>query len=138
MDQRLIPIRQEIAVMAGELFDVIEVPFEKTSELQQQVLAAFAFGMIFAVGKLKGLPPPDVHALAICCLMDVFKYADQQAGAFSATLISAASSKDENNTMNAIIHRGIDGHHQWQKRQTDQLKANIEGIFKAVGARGTS
>jgi hypothetical protein len=66
--------------------------------------------------------------------VDIFKYSEHQAGAFSATLISAATSKDPSNTMNAIIHRGIDGHHQWQQRQTDQLKVNIEGVFNAVGA----
>ncbi len=40
--------------MTGGLFGIIAVPFEENSELQRQVLAAFAFGMIFAAGKLKG------------------------------------------------------------------------------------
>jgi hypothetical protein len=120
--------------MASELFDVVGLPFEKTSELQRQILASFAFGMIFAVGQIKRLSPPDVHALAICCLMDVFKYADDQAGAFSSDLIAHASSKDPDDTHKAIIHRGIDGHYQWQEKQTAQLRTNIEGIFKALGA----
>jgi hypothetical protein len=120
--------------MASELFGVVGIPFEQTSELQRQIMASFAFGMIFAVGQIKRLSPPDVHALAICCLMDVFKYADHQAGAFSSDLIAHASSRDPNDTQQAIIHRGIDGHRQWQQKQTDQLKVNIEGIFKALGA----
>jgi len=120
--------------MAGELFAVAGVPFEKASELQRQVLATFAFGMIFALGKIERLSPPDVHALAICCLTDVFKYADHQAAAFSSDLIVTASGKSGNPTRKAIVHRGIDGHRQWHQRQTDQFKANIEGVFKAVGA----
>jgi hypothetical protein len=121
--------------MATDLFGVVGVPFEQTSELQRQILAAFAFGMIFAVGKINRLSPPDVHALAICCLMDVFKYADHQAIAFSSDLIAHASSKDPNDTHKAIIHRGIDGHHQWQQKQTDRLRENLDGIFQVLGAR---
>jgi hypothetical protein len=134
MDQRLEPVRSEIAGMANEVFGVVGIPFEQTSELQRQVLAAFTFGMIFAAAKMKGLPPTDVHALAIACLMDVFKYADHQATAFSVNLISKASTRVKGDTMNAIIHRGIDGHRQWQQGQTDMLKANIDQIFKSLGA----
>lgn len=134
MNQDLVPIRHEVAAMAGELFEVAGVPFEQTSELQRQILATFAFGMIFAMAQIRRLPPADVHALAICCLMDVFKYADHQAGEFSADLISNASSRDPNDTHRAIIHRGIDGHYQWQQKQTDQLHANIDSIFRALGA----
>jgi hypothetical protein len=54
MEKRLATIRQEVAAMTGGLFGIIAVPFEENSELQRQVLAAFAFGMIFAAGKLKG------------------------------------------------------------------------------------
>jgi hypothetical protein len=134
MEQRLLPIRREIGDMADELFQVVEIPFEETSELQRQILATFAFGMIFAVGQIKKLTPPEVHALAMTCLMDVFKYADHQAVAFAEDLIAAASSRDVNDTHNAIIHRGIDGHYQWQERKVDELRENIEGIFRALGA----
>ncbi|MGA8089200.1 MAG: Imm48 family immunity protein [Terracidiphilus sp.] len=79
-------------MMANDLFVVIGVPFEQTLELQRQVLATFAFGMIFAEGRLRGLRPPEVHALVIACLTDVFRYSDQQAVSFSTNLISAASS----------------------------------------------
>lgn len=120
--------------MASDLFAVVGIPFEQTSELQRQILGSFAFGMIFAIGQAKGLSPPEVQALAISCLIDVFKYSDHQAGAFSADLITHASNSDPNDTHKAIIHRGIDGHDQWQRKQTAQLRANIEGIFEALGA----
>jgi hypothetical protein len=134
IESHLAPVRAEIDAMANELFGVIGVPFEQTSELQRQVLAAFAFGMIFAEGNLKGLRPPEVHALVILCLTDVFKYAAHQAAPFGADLISAASTNSRNRTTNAIIHRGIDGHRQWQQKDLDGLKANIEGILRTLGA----
>src|SRR5262245_52233901 len=99
--------RAEIAVMASDLFDAIGIPFEKTTELQRQVLSAFAFGMVFAVGQIERLSPPEVHALATAMLMDVYKYSDHQAVAFGNELIDAAGGRG-NRTMNAIIHRGID------------------------------
>ena len=134
MDAHLAAVRTEINTMANDLFGVIGIPFQQTSELQRQVLATFAFGMIFAAGNLKRLGPPEVHALAIACLMDVFKYADHQAMAFSKDLISAASANSRNPTTTSIIHRGIDGHRQWQQKNLDDLRANVEGIFRTLGA----
>ena len=120
--------------MADELIAAVGIPFEQTSELQRQILASFAFGMIFAVGQIKRLSPPDVHAMVICCLTDTFKYSGAQAAAFSADLIQQSSSKDPKNTHRAIIHRGIDGHRQWQLGATAQLKENVLGIFKSLRA----
>jgi hypothetical protein len=135
MDANLVPVRAEIDTMANELFVAIGVPFEQTSELQRQVLATFAFGMIFAEGKLRGLRPPEVQALVIACLMDVFKYSDQQAVAFSSNLISAASSHSRTpSTTSAIIHLGVDGHRQWQQKKTDELKATLQEVLKTVAA----
>ena len=123
--------RGEIAKMATGLFSVVSMPFEKTSEVQRQVLAAFAFGMSFAVGQIEELSTPEVHALALTMLMDVFRYSDHQAAAFAQDLIDSASNRG-NPTTNAIIHRGIDGHAQWQQGQLLQLRANLDAVFKAV------
>ncbi len=135
MDPYLAPVRAEIAMMANDLFVVIGVPFEQTLELQRQVLATFAFGMIFAEGRLRGLRPPEVHALVIACLTDVFRYSDQQAVSFSTNLISAASSHSRTpSTTGAIIHLGVDGHRQWQQKKTDELTTNLREVLRTVGA----
>jgi hypothetical protein len=127
-------IRAQIADMGQQLFVTIDIPFEKTSELQRQLLAAFAFGMVFAVGQTEKLTPPEVHALALSALMDVFHYSDHQAAAFAQQLISVSSDKRVHPTMHAVIHRGIDGHYQWQQNQTEALRTNIRGVFDAVKA----
>jgi len=67
-------LRTALNSMSANLFVVIRIPFEETSELQRQLLAAFAFGMSFAVGKIENLPPPDVFALAIIMLLGTFLY----------------------------------------------------------------
>jgi hypothetical protein len=119
--------------MAGGLFSVVGIPFENTTEFQRQLLAAFSFGMLFALGQFNKLTAPDIHALLICLLMDVFKYSDRQATAFTEDLIESASGRG-NETTNAVIHRGIDGHLQWEKGLRSDLKCNIDDIFRSVGA----
>jgi hypothetical protein len=127
------PLRGEIAEMAGELFGIVGVPFEQTTELQRQLLSAFGFGMLFAVGQIRKLGPSDVHALAITMLMDVFKYSAAQAGDFARLLIESSGAAGDP-TINTIIHRGIDGHRQWQAKQAHELRGSILEIFKATGA----
>ena len=127
-------IRPTIAEMSAQLFVTIGIPFEETTEQQRQLLAAFAFGMIFAAGQLVNLTPPEVHALAISALMDVFHYSDHQATAFANELIGASADRSVHPTIHAIIHRGIDGHRQWQQSQTEALRKNIQDIFDAMNA----
>ena len=134
MDAPLQAIRAEVARMTESLFGLVGIPFGNTTELQRQLLAAFAFGMTFAVGQMRKLSPPDVHAITIAYLMDVFRYPDHQAATFANDLIAAAQNEDHHPTINAIIHRGIDGHAQWERGNHDDLRTNINDIFKRVGA----
>jgi hypothetical protein len=115
------------------LSSVLSTPLEETTELQRQLLASFSFGMLFAAGCLNRLAPPELHALCIFLLLDVFEYSKDQAAAFSEDLIASASGRG-NPTINAVIHRGIDGHRQWEAGRMSELKSNLEDVFKAVGA----
>ena len=124
--------REQNASMVNSIFPIIGIRFEDTSELQRQLLAAFAFGMVYADGQIKGVSPTAVHGLAISMLKDVFNYSPEQAAEFSSLLIEAASDKTVHSVINAIIHRGIKGHYQWEQKQSSRLKENIEEIFKEV------
>jgi hypothetical protein len=126
-------LRAQSAEMGRELCSVLSTPFEETTELQRQLLACFAFGMLFATGCLNKLTPPDLHALSICLLMDVFNYSQDQAADFAENLIASASGRG-NPTINAVIHRGIDGHRQWEAGRMSELKSNLQDIFKTIGA----
>jgi len=126
-------LRTALNSMSANLFVVIRIPFEETSELQRQLLAAFAFGMSFAVGKIEKLTPPEVYALAIIMLMGTFRYSAEQATAFAQELIESASGRG-NPTIRTVIHRGIDGHRQWHSGERAGLQDNIESVFKALGA----
>ena len=125
-------LRSSVANMCADLVASAGIPFESTTELQRQMLASFAFGMTFALGQTEHLTPPQVHALAITMLMDAFKYSADQAGAFASHLIESAGGNG-NPTIQAIIHRGIDGYGQWKSGQTVELGENISSVLQAVG-----
>jgi hypothetical protein len=122
---------RDVVTMATHLFDAVEIPFERTSEVQRQVLAAFAFGIVNAAGMKERLAPPEVHALAIVVLTRVFRYSPEQAAAFAQDLIKATSPQ-HHRTTNAIIHRGIDGHMQWERRDLGELRMNVSDVLRRV------
>jgi hypothetical protein len=90
--------------------------------------------MVFAAGQTQQLSPPQVHALSISVLIDSFRYSDHQAADFTGHLIEVASDASRQPVMNAIIHRGIDGHQQWQAGNTDGLRANLTDVLERVRA----
>jgi Immunity protein 48 len=119
--------------MGEAMFTAAGIPFGETTELQRQLLAAYTFGMLFALGRLHKLTPPDVHALTILMLLDIFKYSQDQAVAFAEDLIQSSSGHG-NPTTNAVIRRGFDGYRLWNARLMLELKSQIEDIFRIVGA----
>jgi hypothetical protein len=127
-------LRSSLAGMCDDLIASTGVPFESTSEAQRQVLAVFACGMAFAVGRLEQLTPSEVHALCITLLIDAFKYSPEQAGAFTRALIESAGGEG-NPTIRAILQRGIDGHLQWSSGRAAELGENVNSVFHAVGVR---
>jgi len=124
-------LRTVVSQMAAKTIELVGIPFETTSELQRQVIASFVFGMTYCEGQSESLSPPETHALVLTVLLDVFKYSDHQATAFAKELIDS-SGADGNSTINAIIHRGIDGHAQWKKGHYPELKANLAEVLKLL------
>ncbi|MGG0757013.1 Imm48 family immunity protein [Brevibacillus laterosporus] len=100
--------------------DLITIKFEETTELENQVIAAFCFGAINVIVQRDDLSQPQAHALTIT----VFKYSENQAVSFADDLIKATS-KEHYPVMNTIIHRGIDGHYQYINNMDVELKKNI-------------
>ncbi len=121
--------------MVRQLFDLIGMSPEQCAESQRPFIATFAFGMVFAVGQMHQLGPPEVHALTIAYLLDVFGYSKDKAVAFAGDLI-AASGPEGNPFMNAVIHRGIDGHALWQEGKHEELRALVQEILRTFGASG--
>ncbi len=129
----LLEHRKQIVNFSKDLFRICGIEFARTSELQRQISGAFLFGLVFAHGRMNSLAPAEVHALAITMLQDILGYSVAQAGAFSTRLIEASEAGPDD-TMNPIIHRGIDGHRQLTTGQLDSLRKNLLDIFNALDA----
>jgi len=126
--------RLQITTFGKQLLQVCGIEFSQTSELQRQICGAFLFGGVFAYAKQFRLSPPEVQALAITMLKDVLSYNAGQAGGFSARLIQASSAGSAD-TMNRIIHRGIDGYAQLEAKDNSGLHQNLHGVFEAFNAK---
>jgi Immunity protein 48 len=125
---RLVPHRNELNRMASSLLQVADVEFDRSSELEQALVGTFFFGMLHAYGMLNRLSPPDVHALAIAVFQDTLHYSDTAAIEAVQNCIDATS-PGHHETMNAILHRGIDGHVQYEKSDLRGLGANVNSVL---------
>jgi hypothetical protein len=132
--EMLSSLREMLAKDTQSLFAAIGVPFDRSTELQRQLLAAYGFGIVYAEGRTNNLSPSDIHALSITALMDTFKYSPEQATAFTQHLISAASDRNVHPTINAIVHQGIDGHRAIQQGDVAEVSRSLHQILQAVGA----
>lgn len=128
----LIEIRKENTFMVQGVIDALDKDLDDYSEIQKQLLVAFVFGMIYAKGFIEKNSAEDIHALSIAMLMDSFSFSSEKASQASNFLISAASDPSFHNTVNAVIHRGIDGHEQWIKGKSTDLVKNIENVLSAI------
>ncbi|MEK5029623.1 Imm48 family immunity protein [Paenibacillus sp. FSL M7-1046] len=124
-------VSRELRLFSNELFELIGIRFEDTSELERQVIAAFCFGALNAIVQRDELNQPQAHALIVALLINEFKYSEKQAVDFAEDLIHATH-KEYHPVMNAIIHRGIDGHYQYEKNMLDDLRSNILEVINTV------
>lgn len=121
----------ELSAFADGVLQELGLALEQTDELERQVTAAFCFGGVNVLVHRDGLTPPDAHALMLALLIRKFAYSPEQAAAFAEDLIQATA-PDAHPVLNAIIHRGIDGHAQYEGGDRDGLRRNITEIMTAV------
>ncbi|GGG11180.1 hypothetical protein GCM10010912_64490 [Paenibacillus albidus] len=101
------PIKQaieELIDLANKIFEELEMTFEETNEIERQIIAL---------------------------LIRKFGYSPEQATAFAENLIQSTAPQKQD-VMNAIIHRGIDGHRQYQHEDYEGLRHNITEVLITV------
>ena len=128
-DSSLAPHRDNLNQMAVAVLNALGVNFDQSSKLNQALIGTFMFGMIYAHGMTSKLTPPDVHALALLVFKDTLHYTDSAAAeAIHACIV--ASGAGDNDTMNAILHRGIDGHAAYLKSNIAKTAANLKDVME--------
>jgi len=125
----LVSQREQLNRMATILLSQSEVDFDRATQLEQALIGTFIFGMIHAHGISQGLTPPQVHALALTVFKDSLHYTDEAAVQGVQECINATK-PGYHATMNAILHRGIDGYQQYKKDNLAGLHENITTVLK--------
>ncbi|AWB46928.1 hypothetical protein DCC85_12220 [Paenibacillus sp. CAA11] len=118
----------ELIDFTDVIYEGLGITFEETNELERQVISAFCFGAVNAIVQRDHMAPHDAHALMLSLLIRKFAYSPEQAAAFTEDLIQATN-PDVHQVMNAIIHRGIDGHRQYVEQNHEELRQNITEIL---------
>jgi len=128
-DLHLVPHRDECNKIACAALAASGIEFDRASSLDQALVGTFVFGMLQAHGMMNRLQQPELHAVALCVFEDTLHYtADAAAQGVQECINATAPSYHP--TMNAIVHRGIDGHRQYLDRDTDGLSKNIRSILE--------
>jgi hypothetical protein len=127
-EKPLVNHREELNSMASALLKASGVDFDHGTTLVQALIGTFLFGMIQTHGMSHKLTPPEIHALALIVFKESLHYSDSAAAQGVQECINAAS-PGYHDTMNAILHRGIDGHRQYANRDCDGLRTNIISVL---------
>jgi len=120
--------RNNPSEIVKDLFKIIDIDFNTTTEAERQVIAAFSFGVIHAHISTRELGPEVGKEMTLNILESVFKYSPEQASDFFDYLVQCTGA-DDNNTIKAIIHRGIDGHYQYINGLIEELKTNLLSVL---------
>ena len=115
--------------MGSALLTASRIDFDGASPLDQALVGTFFFGMVYAHGMIKQLAPPQIHALALKAYTEVFHYTPEAAAQAAQSCIDATS-PNNHDTMNAILHRGIDGHAQFISGNIAALGENIRSVLE--------
>ena len=114
--------------MAKHLLDVAEIDFDNCGRVRQAVVGTFVFGMVNAYGMSARHTPQEIAEVAIQVFENVLHYTPEAAGEGVQQCIEATRPSGHE-TMNAIMHRGIDGHRQYLASDSIGLKENINGVL---------
>lgn len=134
-DQHLVLHRDECNKIASAALVASGVEFDRASPLQQALIGTFVFGMIQTHGMMNRLQPPEIHTVALCVFQDTLHYTAAAAAQGVQECINSTK-PSYHPAMNAILHRGIDGHRQYLERDAAGLSQNIQSILGQFAKKG--
>ena len=113
--------------------DVIKslIMIDLDDDLDKQLVAAYIFGMLNGKAHQESIPPTDVQALMIRIGIDKLRYPTETAYQMTQFMIDATD-RDFHPTVNAIIHRGIEGYFLYADNQYGALSDDFQDIVQLV------
>lgn len=115
--------------IADEIMRASKTDISKMNEQEKQIMGAFCFGALNGYSLENRISTVQIQSAMIAILVQKLGYDPSVAAQFFDFLVKCTE-KDYHPTMNAIIHRGVEGYYQIEN--TDKLQENISDIHKMV------
>jgi hypothetical protein len=123
------PYEMQGETIGVDLLRVAGVDFDRSDALTQALIGTFLFGMLLAHAMSFGRTPEEARNLAISVFESVLHYTPAAASEGVQHCIEATR-PGVHDTMNAILHRGIDGHRQYIERDEAGLERNVRSVLE--------
>lgn len=106
--------------MSQDLFNILGVEFEDSTEFDRQALAAFSFGMVTAFAQEKQVEQDIVLNTSGYVLVNVFKYSKEQMQDFIHLLINSTK-KGYHEGFFLMINQGVEMYREYEQKEYDKI-----------------
>ena len=114
-----------------EMVDTFLSLIDLEDELDRQLAAAYIFGMVNGTAQKESLTPEDVQDLMVCIGIDKPMYSEEAAYEMTQFVIDATD-EEFHPTVNAIIHRGLEGYFLYSEQEFDALSEDFSEVVQVV------
>lgn len=111
---------KESAKMAQDLFNIMGIDFEDSTEFDRQALSAFSFGMITTFAQENKIDNNIVFNTMGHILVNVFKYSENQMKDFIKLLINSTK-REYSESFYILIHQGIEMYYEYKEEDYDKV-----------------
>ena len=122
-------IVNEVMEMVDTFLSLVTIDLE--DELDRELAAAYIFGMLNGTAQKESLTPEDVQALMVHIGIDKLTYSEEVAYQMTQFVIDATD-EEFHPTVNAIIHRGLDGYFLYSDQEFDALSEDFNEVVQVV------
>ncbi|WP_295793741.1 Imm48 family immunity protein [uncultured Veillonella sp.] len=122
-------IVNEVMEMVDTFLSLVTI--DLADELERQLAAAYIFGMLNGTAQKESLTPEDVQALMVHIGIDKLTYSEEVAYQMTQFVIDATD-EEFHPTVNAIIHRGLEGYFLYSDQEFDALSEDFNEVVQVV------
>ena len=119
----------EAIEMVDKFLSLVTIDLDE--DLDRQLAAAYIFGMLNGKAQKDSISPENVQALVIRIGIEKLQYTPEVAFEMTQFVINATD-KEFHPTVNAIIHRGLEGYFLYSGRQFKVLADDFKEIVQVV------
>ena len=119
----------EAIEMVDKFLSLVTIDLDE--DLDRQLAAAYIFGMLNGKAQKDSISPENVQALVIRIGIEKLQYTPEVAFEMTQFVINATD-REFHPTVNAIIHRGLEGYFLYSDRQFKVLADDFKEIFQVV------